>query len=69
MASSLSISRAWDETREIFRRDGGLLVSVALALIVLPEVVVGIVSPRKRQWAPMRRLRCNCYGWPSRSFH
>ena len=45
VASSLSISRAWDETREIFRRDGGLLVSVALALIVLPEVVVGIISP------------------------
>ena len=45
VASSLSISRAWDETREIFRRDGGLLVSVALALIVLPEVVIGIISP------------------------
>ena len=45
VASSLSISRAWDETREIFRRDGGLLVSVALALIVLPEVIVGIISP------------------------
>lgn len=45
MASKLSISRAWDETREIFRRDGGLLVSVALALIVLPAIVVGIVAP------------------------
>jgi len=45
VASSLSISRAWDETREIFRRDGGLLVSVALALVVLPEIVVGIISP------------------------
>lgn len=45
VASSLSISLAWDETREIFRRDGGLLVSVALALIVLPEVIVGIISP------------------------
>lgn len=44
--AKLSISRAWDETREIFRRDGGLLVSVALALIVLPEVVVGLVDPR-----------------------
>ena len=46
MASKLSISRAWDETREIFRSDGGLLVSVALALIVLPEIVVGIIAPR-----------------------
>ncbi|HJR82311.1 MAG TPA: glycerophosphoryl diester phosphodiesterase membrane domain-containing protein [Sphingomicrobium sp.] len=45
MASKLSISRAWDETREIFRRDGGLLISVALALIVLPAIVVGIVAP------------------------
>ena len=45
MASKLSISRAWDETREIFRRDGGLLISVALALIVLPAIVVGIIAP------------------------
>ena len=45
MASKLSISRAWDETLEIFRRDGGLLVSVALALIVLPAIIVGIVAP------------------------
>ena len=45
VASKLSISQAWDETREIFRRDGGLLVSVALALIVLPAIVVGIVVP------------------------
>jgi hypothetical protein len=46
VASKLSISRAWDETREIFRRDGGLLVSVALALIVLPEIIVGIIAPQ-----------------------
>lgn len=45
VVSNLSISRAWDETREIFRRDGGLYVAVALALIVLPEVVVGIIAP------------------------
>lgn len=45
VASKLSISRAWDETREIFRRDGGLLVSVTLALVVLPAIVVGIVAP------------------------
>jgi hypothetical protein len=45
VASNFSISRAWDETRELFRRDGGLFVAVALALIVLPEVVVGIVAP------------------------
>jgi hypothetical protein len=45
VVTNLSISRAWDETREIFRRDGGLFVAVALALIVLPEVVVGIIAP------------------------
>ena len=45
MVNSLSISRAWDQTREIFRRDGGLFVAVALALIVLPEVIVGIIAP------------------------
>jgi hypothetical protein len=45
VGSSLSISRAWDETIEIFRRDGGLLVSVALALIVLPSIVVTLIAP------------------------
>lgn len=45
MVTNFSISRAWDETRELFRRDGGLFVAVALALIVLPEVVVGIIAP------------------------
>ena len=45
VASSLSISRAWDETRDIFQRDGRLLIAVALALIVLPEVVAGLIAP------------------------
>jgi hypothetical protein len=45
VASRLSISRAWDQTRDIFRHDGGLITAVALALIVLPEVVVGIIAP------------------------
>ena len=45
VASSLSISRAWDETRDIFQRDGKLLIAVALALIVLPEVVAGLIAP------------------------
>ena len=48
VASKLSISRAWDQTRDIFRRDGSLIVAVALALIVLPEVVVGILAPPER---------------------
>jgi hypothetical protein len=43
--SRLSLSRAWDESKEIFVRDGGLLTAVALALLVLPEIVAGVVSP------------------------
>ena len=45
MASNLSISRAWDETREIFRRDGKLIIAVALALIVLPQAVTSLAAP------------------------
>ena len=41
----LSLSRAWDESREIFARDGGLFSAVALALLVLPELVAGLVAP------------------------
>jgi len=43
--SRLSLSRAWDESKAIFARDGGLLSAVVLALIVLPEIVAGVVSP------------------------
>jgi hypothetical protein len=40
----LSISQAWDETRAILARDGKLLVSVALALIVLPQTILGVAG-------------------------
>ena len=43
--AQLSLSRAWDETRAIFARDGGLLIVVALAMLVLPETVVGLITP------------------------
>jgi hypothetical protein len=43
--ADLSISRAWDETKAIFARDGRLLAAVALALVVLPMVIVGLVVP------------------------
>ena len=46
MSANLSISRAWDETRDIFNRDGSLLIAVSLALIVLPGVLVGIIGPQ-----------------------
>jgi len=43
--AQLSLSSAWDETRAIFARDGGLLIAVALAMLVLPETVVGLITP------------------------
>ena len=50
--AGLSISKAWDETRAILARDGKLLVSVALALIVLPAVVLGLLAPPLASEAP-----------------
>jgi hypothetical protein len=41
----LSISTAWDETRQVLARDGKLFTSVALALIVLPATVLALVAP------------------------
>ena len=43
--ANLSISKAWDDTREIFARDGRLFVAVALALVVLPAILVGLANP------------------------
>jgi hypothetical protein len=42
--SSLSISAAWDESRVILTRDGKLLATVALALIVFPEIVFAVIG-------------------------
>jgi hypothetical protein len=44
--AKLSISRAWDETREVLTRDGRLIGAVALALMVLPGLVLGVVMPK-----------------------
>lgn len=44
--SAISISSAWDDTKALLARDGRLFASVALALIVLPAVVMGVVDPR-----------------------
>lgn len=41
----VSISRAWDESKRIIADNGSLLVTVALALFVLPGVVSDVVSP------------------------
>jgi hypothetical protein len=44
--AALSISRAWDETKAVLRRDGRLYTTVALAMFVLPGVVAELVTPR-----------------------
>jgi hypothetical protein len=43
--SSLSISRAWDETKSVIAHDGRLIAAVALALILLPQAIVGVIAP------------------------
>ncbi|MEO8176791.1 MAG: glycerophosphoryl diester phosphodiesterase membrane domain-containing protein [Sphingomicrobium sp.] len=43
--AGLSISRAWDETKQVVRRDGRLLTTIGLALFVLPGVIAEIASP------------------------
>ena len=43
--TSLSLSRAWDDTRSVMRRDGRLITAVALALLVLPGVIADLVTP------------------------
>lgn len=43
--AGLSISRAWDESKDVIRTDGKLLAAVALAMFVLPGVIVALVSP------------------------
>lgn len=41
----LSLSQAWDESRAVLAHDGRLLGSVALALVVLPQTIIGLVAP------------------------
>lgn len=43
--TKLSISRAWDESKAILRRNAGLFATVALALFVVPSVISDVVSP------------------------
>lgn len=42
---ALSISRAWDETRDIVRRDGKLTIIIVAALVLLPTALANLVSP------------------------
>lgn len=43
--SKLSLSRAWEETTRVLGRDGHLLLAVALALFVLPGLVLDVSMP------------------------
>ncbi len=43
----LSISRTWEETRAIMARDGKLLATVAAAMFLLPQLLVGLVTGEK----------------------
>lgn len=54
--SRLSLSTAWDESKAIFARDGALLFAVALALLVLPEIVGGSISPPTASQSASGRL-------------
>src|SRR5256885_7186342 len=41
----MSISLAWDESRAVLARDGKLLGTVALALFVLPGIILDLSMP------------------------
>ncbi len=41
----ISLSRAWDETKSVLARDGRLFAAVALALLVLPGVLLDVSMP------------------------
>ena len=43
--SSLSLSKAWDESKAIAARDGRLIGAVALALVLLPQAILGVIVP------------------------
>ena len=43
--ASLSISRAWDEAKAVLARDGGLIWTVALALLFLPQALSSTIAP------------------------
>jgi hypothetical protein len=44
--AKVSISQAWDESRAVLARDGKLIVPVALALLLLPGLIVNVLVPR-----------------------
>lgn len=45
--AKLSISKAWDETKDVLGRDGRLLLIVAAALLILPQAALGVFAPSR----------------------
>jgi hypothetical protein len=43
--AKLSISKAWDETRDVLSKDSRLMASIALALILLPQAIADVLVP------------------------
>lgn len=43
--TTLSISKAWDETKDVLARDGRLIGAVALAAVLLPQAIAGVIAP------------------------
>lgn len=43
--AALSISRAWDETKETVAVDGRLMMIVAAALLLLPQALIATITP------------------------
>lgn len=48
---TISIGRAWDETRDILARDGSLIATVSAALLMVPSAVYGLVVPQASSMA------------------
>jgi hypothetical protein len=43
--TTLSISKAWEETSDVLSRDGRLIGTVALAAVLLPQAIAGVIAP------------------------
>lgn len=43
--AKLSISKAWEDSREVLSRDGKLIGALALAMFFLPGVIAGVIRP------------------------
>ena len=67
--SSLSIGKAWDEARQILARDGRLITSISLALILIPQALAGVIVPPPNlsgvdppAWMPLITILVLCAG-------